>query len=94
MSTNTISETFKATPVMLVELTGFYYNGNLDDVPPSFNKELLKTVPVAVDCDVITATLCVEKKRKLQKGDIVLMGITGTVFAVTQECFEKFYKIV
>lgn len=28
MSTNTVSETFKAIPVMLVELTGFYYNGN------------------------------------------------------------------
>lgn len=94
MSTNTVSETFKATPVMLIELTGFYYTGNLDDVPPSFNKDLLKTLPVAVDGGAKTGTLLVENERKLQKGDIVLMGITGTVFAVTQECFEKFYKIV
>ena len=94
MTTNTVSETFKATPVMLVELTGFYYTGNLDDVPPSFNKELLKTLPVAVDGDMKTCALLVEKERKLQKGDIVLMGVTGTVFAVTPECFEKCYKIV
>lgn len=68
-------------------LNCFQYNGNLDNVPQPFEREQVSAV-------LDKCRLPSNQFRQVIEGDIIIMGASGQVFAVSPTVFEQTYKIV
>lgn len=68
-------------------LNCFQYNGNLDNVPEPFEPEQVQAI-------LDKCRLPSNQYRPVVEGDIIILGATGQVFAVSPTVFEETYKIV